>query len=73
MTVIPDYVLVISYKAVLRLAPDCPPGGVARIRKASTINRWGTYRPIKPNGSATYGRVWSWTMTEDSGPVAQLR
>lgn len=69
--VIPDYQLVVSYRAILGLETGCPPGGAARIRKASTLNRTGPYRPIKPDGSARYGGLWGWTLTERGGNVPE--
>ncbi|EYB66928.1 hypothetical protein DEIPH_ctg062orf0003 [Deinococcus phoenicis] len=69
VTVIPDNLLVIAYRAVLRLDRDCPPDGIARVRKASTLNRHGPYRPIKPDGSPPYGGLWSWTLTQRGGNV----
>ncbi|AWT34594.1 hypothetical protein DM785_02755 [Deinococcus actinosclerus] len=48
---VPDYTLGVTYRASLRLAPECPPGTVLRVRKSSTTStRQGgaPYQPIKP-------------------------
>ncbi|WP_343757443.1 hypothetical protein [Deinococcus depolymerans] len=47
----PDYTLGVTYRASLRLAPECPPGTVMRVRKSSTTSTrqsGAPYQPIKP-------------------------
>ncbi|WP_019584655.1 hypothetical protein [Deinococcus apachensis] len=67
--VIPDYVLGFAYRALLRLDPACPPGGVGRVRKVSTLNSYGPFVPQKPGGLPQYGGVWGWNLTAISSSV----
>ncbi|THF70524.1 hypothetical protein E7T06_07415 [Deinococcus sp. Arct2-2] len=49
--VIKDSVVLVAYKPVIRLAPDCPPDAQARVRKSSTLNtrrNGAPYQPIRP-------------------------
>jgi len=46
-----DYDVAVTYFAVFRLSSSCPPGGVARVRKSSTLNTKAAgapYQPIRP-------------------------
>ena len=46
-----DYDVSVTYFAVFRLAASCPPGGVARVRKSSTLNTKAAgapYQPVRP-------------------------
>ncbi|AZI45350.1 hypothetical protein EHF33_20790 (plasmid) [Deinococcus psychrotolerans] len=46
-----DYDVSLTYFAVFRLASSCPAGGVARVRKSSTMNTKAAgarYQPIRP-------------------------
>ena len=55
LQVIPDYSLVVAYRAVLRPAPACSRTTVLRVRKSSTLNvvrRGDPYQPIKPEQGA---------------------
>lgn len=55
LQIIPDYTLGITYRAVLRLSPECAERASLRIRKSSTQNvrRDGApYQPIKPTVGA---------------------
>ena len=66
-----------AYKAVLRLDPLCPPGGVAYVRKSSTINtikKGAPYQPTIPGGQGRFGGKWSWKMTTtlNEVPSSQL-
>ncbi len=42
----------IVYQARIRTAPDCPAGGAARVRKASTVNAFHRYWPVFPTVGA---------------------
>lgn len=55
LQVIPDYTLLVAYRAVLRPSSGCPAGAVLRVRKSSTLNvrREGApYQPIRPGTGA---------------------
>ncbi len=63
--VIKDSVLVVAYKPVIRLAPDCPADGQARVRKSSTMNvvrNGAPYQPIRPLQGA-------WVVTKFSSTI----
>ncbi|ULH15985.1 hypothetical protein MF271_04960 [Deinococcus sp. KNUC1210] len=50
-----DYDLMFSYYAQFRLPRDCPTGGIARIRKSSTVStkaQGNPYEPINPQSGA---------------------
>lgn len=64
-----DYRAVITYQAILRLDPLCPPGAVGRLRKVSTLNWGGPYVPQKPGGLPQYGGLWGWTLTPGGSNV----
>ena len=60
-----DYDFQFSYFAVFRLAKTCPPGGVARIRKSSTLStreNGAPYQPIRPE-------VGAWNLNEAGSNV----
>ncbi len=65
LQVIPDYTLVVVYKAVLRPSPACPNGTELRVRKSSTLNtrrNGAPYQPIQP-------LVGAWTLTDFNSTV----
>lgn len=60
-----DYDVSLTYFAVFRLSSNCPPGGVARVRKSSTMNTKAAgapYQPIRPE-------IGAWTVTPDGTTV----
>ncbi|BDP44830.1 hypothetical protein DAETH_47990 (plasmid) [Deinococcus aetherius] len=64
-----DYRLAVTYQAILRLDPTCPPDGVGRLRKVSTLNWGGPYVPQKPGGLPQYGNLWGWSLTSAGSNV----
>ena len=65
LQVIPDYVLGVIYRPVLRPSPDCPADVSLRVRKTSTLSRkrdGASYQPIIPDGSERYDGAYSWTL-----------
>lgn len=67
---IPDNVLPWAYRPVIRLAPGCPPGGFARVRKSSTLNvrhEGSPYQPIRPEVGA-----WNVTQNGSTIPTSEL-
>ncbi|WP_261665485.1 hypothetical protein [Deinococcus sp. Marseille-Q6407] len=69
---LPDYHFGFSYFARLRLSPTCPAGAVGRVRKTSTLStkaKGARYQPVKPDGSAQYGGLFSWTLTRNGDNI----
>ena len=69
---LPDYHFGFSYFARLRLDPACPAGGVGRVRKTSTLStkaNGARYQPVKPDGSAQFGGLYSWTITKSGDNI----
>ena len=67
LQVIPDYTVVVAYRAVLRPSPACVWNTVLRVRKSSTLNviRDGApYQPIKPERGA-------WEVASSVQPVTR--
>jgi hypothetical protein len=60
--VYPDYVLGVTYYAVVLRDASCLTGQVARVRKASTLNIGARYRPIQPLRGA-------WEITESGNTL----
>ena len=59
VVVLRDYELGWAYYAQVRLVPECPEGGSARVRKTSTLStkvNGNPYQPIRPE-------VGAWTVT----------
>ncbi|AIZ44884.1 hypothetical protein QR90_06840 [Deinococcus radiopugnans] len=55
LQVIPDYTLVVAYRAVLRLSPECGFSETLRVRKSSTTStrrNGAPYQPIRPEAGA---------------------
>lgn len=70
VTVSPQVTRGVTYHASIRLAPGCPPGGTARVRKSSTLNTRASgapYQPIKPEQGA-----WTVTRTGSTVPIPEL-
>ncbi|GGR19002.1 hypothetical protein GCM10008957_34590 [Deinococcus ruber] len=64
-----DYYFALSYYVVPALSPDCPPGGVGRLRKSSTLNQKAQgahYQPIRPQSGA-----WTVTVFGDDVPRSE--
>jgi len=61
-TVLTDYTVGIVYYAVVQRAATCTLGQVARVRKASTLNKGASYRPIFPLKGA-------WAITWDTNNI----
>jgi hypothetical protein len=60
-----DYELGWAYYAQVRLAPGCPDGGSARVRKTSTLStkeKGNTYQPIRPETGA-------WVVTHNGDDI----
>ncbi|WP_019588412.1 hypothetical protein [Deinococcus apachensis] len=63
--VIVDNVLPSAYPPVIRVAPGCPPGGYARVRKSSTLNLRRNGAPYQPVRST----VGAWNVTASSSTI----
>jgi len=61
-TVLTDYTIGILYYAVVERAPSCTVAQVARVRKASGLNKGANYRPIFPLKGA-------WVLTWDTSTI----
>lgn len=77
LQVIPDYDFKFVYTAVLRPSPRCGVDEVLRVRKSSTMNvrrNGAPYQPIKPDGSAKYSGLYSWSLSSLTSniPPAEL-
>lgn len=62
VTVWRDYTFGVAYYAVVLRDSECTPRQVARVRKASTLNKGAAYRPILPLKGA-------WTLTWDGDNI----
>jgi hypothetical protein len=66
VVVLRDYELGWAYYAQVRLVPECPEGGSARVRKTSTLStkvNGNPYQPIRPETGA-----WNVTRQGDNIP-----
>jgi hypothetical protein len=66
VVVLRDYELGWAYYAQVRLVPECPEGGSARVRKTSTMStkvNGNPYQPIRPETGA-----WNVTRQGDNIP-----
>jgi hypothetical protein len=62
-----------AYHARLHLTPTCQ-AQTFRVRKSSTLNtrRAGApYQPVRPDGTARFGFVWSWTISRAGSTVPE--
>jgi hypothetical protein len=61
-----------AYKAVLKLDPYCPEGGIGRVRKVSTLNQFARYRPQQPDGSEQFGGLWAWELRKKGSVISTV-
>lgn len=66
-----------TYHATLQVSPACPAAQVFRVRKSSSISlrsRGAPYQPIRPDGSARFEYLWSWSVSARASnvPSAEL-
>src|SRR5689334_6050012 len=56
VTLLIDYTYAISYRALLRMAPECGVNTVGRVRKVTGMGG------LIPGGKERYGHLWGWNM-----------